>query len=313
MLERFFAAIVGQVEGFETRLGTNVCLAYFIIQVILVAIVNFLVKFLTNVPAFEMLYLRSVLVYLFNFAIMTEYGIDPYPEDQRKMRFLAMRGIFNFLATCFYVLSIKILTVTEATTLFYTNSIWIGFLGWFLLKDRISRYEILASLFGFAGIMFVIRPDIIFGLGREETSVEYFMNFWGILAGVAASISFTVLFMLIRRTKTQLNILIYNQIYNLMNLVIAPIGVFYQGWYWVSWEEIGLIVLMGFLHYGSKLCFNRGIQLEKSGKASFLGYFQIFISFGIDVVLGIDVDLTSLIGGALVLVSAVFMFIKPQN
>ena len=224
-----------------------------------------------------------------------------------------MRGIFNFLATCFYVLSIKILTVTEATTLFYTNSIWIGFLGWFLLKDRISRYEILASLFGFAGIMFVIRPDIIFGLGREETSVEYFMNFWGILAGVAASISFTVLFMLIRRTKTQLNILIYNQIYNLMNLVIAPIGVFYQGWYWVSWEEIGLIVLMGFLHYGSKLCFNRGIQLEKSGKASFLGYFQIFISFGIDVVLGIDVDLTSLIGGALVLVSAVFMFIKPQN
>ena len=181
MFERFFSAIINQIDAFEKTFGTNVCIAYFVIQIIFVAIVNFLIKFLTNVPAFEIIYLRSVLVYIFNFALMTEYGIDPYPEDQRKMRFLAMRGIFNFLSTGFYVLSIKILTVTEATSLYYTCTIWIGFLGWFLLKDRLSRYEILASLFGLAGIMFVIRPDIIFGLGKEETSEEYMMNFWGIL------------------------------------------------------------------------------------------------------------------------------------
>lgn len=313
MLDKLFAWFESKIDFWETRFGTKICPIYFLIQTILIALVNFLIKFLSNVPALQMIYLRSVLVYLFNFSIMTELSIDPYPEDQRKMRFLITRGAFNYFSTLFYVISIKILSIMEATTLFYTFSIWIGFLGWFLVKEKVTRYEVFASLFGFAGIMFVVRPSYIFGFDDTESSEVYLMNFWGIVAGLASAICFTVLFFMIKRTKTQLNILIYNQINNLCNLVITPIGVFYQGWYWIGWAEAVLIILMGFLHYGSQLCFIRGMQLEKSGKTSYVGYLQIPIAFGLDLILGVDLVLTSIIGGAIVFLSSFFLFIKPNN
>ena len=93
-------------------------------------------------------------------------------------------------------------------------------------------------------------------------------------------------------------------------MVICPIGVFYEGFKWISWEEAGLIFLMGFLHYGSQLCFNRGMQTDKKKKKSFyLGYLQIIFSLLVDLILGIEVLFTTLIGGGLVLVSSFFLSI----
>jgi len=313
MFSRFFSFFVSLINAFERRFGSKSCIAYFVLQTILLSLVNFLIKLLSNVPAFEIIYLRTVLIYLLNFMIMNQYSIDPYPEDQRKMKFLILRGIFNYLSTIFYVLSIKLLLILEATTLFYTFSIWMGFLSWFLLSEKLTKYEIFSSIFALAGIIFVIRPIGIFGLGNEETSEEYYWNFWGCCAGLSAAICYTVLFILIKRTKTQLNVFIYNQIYNLINLAISPIGIFYSGFVWIGWEECGLIVFMGLLHYCSQLCFNRGVQLEKTGKTSFLGYLQIALSFGFDVILGNYWYFTSIIGGVLVFLSSIFMVLKPDN
>ena len=313
MLDRLFSFFYKQINTFEKNFSNNACITYFIIQVILLGIVNFLIKFLSNVPGCEIVYIRTVLVYLINFALMTQYGIDPYPEDQRKMRFLIMRGVTTFLCTIFYVLSLKLLSIIEATTLYYTFSIWIGFFAWLLLSEKLSKYEILSSLFGIAGIVFIINPQLIFGSELEQTNDEYYKNIWGILAGLAGAICYTILFILIRRTKTQLHVTIYIQIYNLACLALAPIGVFYQGLYWLDWTEFGLIILMGFIEYVAQLCFNRGIQLEKTGKASIIGYLQIPLSFGIDLILEDVLYFPSIIGAILVFVSSIFMFIKPHN
>lgn len=312
MLEGFFTSFYEKIEEWENRAGNNAAVAYFVLQLVFVCAVNFLIKYLDNVPIFEMIYLRTIFVFLLNFLIMSELGIDPYPEDERKMRFLILRGVFNYLATIFYLMSLKVLSVTRSTSLFYTFSIWIGFVGYLLIKEKFTRYEFFSSLFGIAGLIFIVRPWIIFG-EEESLVISYTTKDIAIFLGVIASICYTVYYFLVRRTKIQLNILIYNQIYNLANMVLTPIGVFYEGFTWIGIEEALLILLMGFLHYFSQLCFNRGIQIDKTGKKSFLGYLQIFLSLGLDFILGIDVLLTTIIGAGLILASSFFLVFKSKN
>ena len=51
---------------------------------------------------------------------------------------LVMRGLFGFTANLSGPLSIKYIPLAKSTVLFYTNPIFIGIFGYFILKERIT-------------------------------------------------------------------------------------------------------------------------------------------------------------------------------
>ena len=75
---------------------------------------------------------------------------------------LAITGLFTGTAFALYATSLLLTDVVRVLLLFYLSPAWSTMLGLAFLGERITRYRILALLFGFAGLLVVLGAGVRF-------------------------------------------------------------------------------------------------------------------------------------------------------
>ena len=74
------------------------------------------------------------------------------------LRLHALRCLFGFCAMNFYFYAISHLHLAGAVALNFTSPLWIPFVAWFWLREKITPRFVLASLVGLAGVWFIRTP-----------------------------------------------------------------------------------------------------------------------------------------------------------
>lgn len=126
----------------------------------------------------QLVFFRNIIGVLFIAASILQ---RPMKQKGGKLGLLIFRGVVGTLSLYLLFYAIRTLGLGRASTYQYTYPIFLAFLSWLFLGEKLSRNEWIAILLGFGGILFVFRPDLsmslknhVIGLGNALlTAVAY--------------------------------------------------------------------------------------------------------------------------------------------
>ena len=125
------------------------------------SIMKFLVKYLyvnTNINSFEIGYWRSLISIILNLIYLSIVGVNLLSIKKSEVKYLMIRGFVGFLGLGCAFTALRLLTLSEATILFFTNPIFTTIFAFLILKERLKWYDAIICLSGFVGVVFMANP-----------------------------------------------------------------------------------------------------------------------------------------------------------
>jgi drug/metabolite transporter (DMT)-like permease len=249
-----------------------------------------------RLPTMEIVLARSLVVLaLCLWGLRGRSGALPGKEP----RLLFVRGLVGFTAlTCSYF-SVIHLPLAEATVIQYTNPVFTALLAAPVLGEAVHAAEILLALFGLFGVLLVARPPFLSGepSGLDSAAVSI------ALAGAVFSAG---AYVMVRRLRTEepLVTLFYFAFVSILGSLPVVIRSFLlpHGTEWVLLLAVGLSTHVG------QLCLTLGLQRERAGRATAVGYLQILFATLLGIAFFHEIpDGWSVAGAAVILASTVVL------
>ncbi len=158
------------------------------------------------IHTFEIQFFRSVgaLIILAPFAFAK--GWQCLKTEQPGLQIF--RNLVHFAAQLGWIVGLILLPLSEVFAIEFTTPVWATLLAAFVLGERLNRGRIIAVIFGFIGILIILRPGLS-AIGPGTLAVL------GAAVGFAITITATKA---LTRTDAPLTILLY------MSLIQLPIG-----------------------------------------------------------------------------------------
>ena len=255
-------------------------IAYILIATLSFAVMNIVVKDLSNLPALQVVFFRALGTFLFIFPYMLYKKVSIIGHQPK---FLLMRGVVGVISLATFFIAIQRIPLGSAISIRYLGPIFGAVLAAYFLKEKINKAQWLSFAVAFSGVIvlkgFDLRIDFI-SLGLTLIS--------------AATIG--VVFVLIRflgAREHYLTIINYFMVISmLVGLASFPIWQMPIGWEWISLLSIGIFGLIG------QIFMTRAFQLEETSVlapfkymeliyALILGYFIFNESYGLFALMGI--------------------------
>lgn len=227
-----------------------------------------------RLPSHELVLVRAVLTLGMSWAALRRAGLAVRSPDPARQRALLRRGAFGCLGlTCFYASLVR-LPLAEATLLQYTNPIWAAGLAALLLHERVGRRELLCLAASVAGVVLVVRPAALLGLGGGATIP---LDAVGVaLLGSVGSAAAYVTIRGLGTAEPAERVTLY------LPLITVPVTIpmAVAGWVWPTPREWAVLVAMSVATQLAQVQLTRGLQRERAARATAVGYLQLVFAAG---------------------------------
>lgn len=246
----------------------------------------------------EIVFARSVITLGLSWWSLWRLGLSPLGTNRRL---LFVRGLLGATALLFYFYSIVHLPLGEATLIQYTNPVFATVLAAVILRESLRAREILCLVASLLGVLFVGHPQS--GLPADSPTVNP-VYIGAALVGAACSGSAYTLVRKMRGTEHPLVIVGY------LPLLSVPMSLPFAiaQWQWPDpWEWL-LLIGVGVTTQLAQISMTRGLQLERTARATTAGYLQVaFAVLWGAVFLGEIPDLWTLAGAATIIGSTLVL------
>lgn len=256
------------------------------------AMMNVSVKYITHIPAIEIILFRSVFSLIFSYVVLKGQGVYVFGNNKKL---LIIRGIVGSVSLISFFYTLQKIPLASAVTMQYLSPIFTSILGIFILKERVRPSQFLFFAISFAGVLvlqgFDSRVDLVYaGIGIGSA----------FFSGLAYNV--------IRKLKNTEHPLVIIFYFPLVTLPFAAIVSYFgwvqpEGWDWVFLLWIGICTQTA--QYFMTLAY----QNANVAKISSLSYFGIIYAliFGF-FLFGETFQLLSYVGMGLVLVGILLNF-----
>ena len=148
-----------------------------------------------GISSFEGVFFRCFFILVANslYAAIFKVNLVGIPKTQWK--WVATRAFAGFVAGNLSYLALKSLDYSMAVVLEFTNPIFVGIFAAILLKEKITKFDYLALIMAFVGVLFYANPQWMGGQPNPTTlnansTVHTLLA--GIIIAVGASITVAV-------------------------------------------------------------------------------------------------------------------------
>jgi len=182
-------------------------------------------------------------------------------------KLLLLRGLLGFVAlSCVYYAVIH-LPLAEATVIQFTNPVLTALLAAPLLGESLRPIEVLIVLLGLLGVVIVARPPFL--AGDAAAGLDPY-----VVAVALVGAAFTAAaYVMVRRLRGEepLLVVFYFAAVSVAGSIpmVVPVFTMPRGWDW------GLLLAIGVTTHMGQLFLTRGLQMERAGRATAVGYLQI--------------------------------------
>lgn len=193
---------------------------------------KFLVKYLyvkTIMNSFEVAYWRAFIALLINIMYVYCHGINLFNIPRNNIRYLLIRGFTGFVGLACAFTALRLLTISQATVIFFTNPFFTSFLAFLILKERLVLCDILAMICGITGIFFMFRPSFVFGQAETDPLIsrtlfhngdyEYLGIGLGLLGAFCAGIAYTSS----RKVLSKTHFTIPSVLFSVFSTILMPV------------------------------------------------------------------------------------------
>ncbi len=260
--------------------------------------VNLLVKYLDYIPFFQLIIFRAVISAVISFITLKKLNIPVWGNDKKT---LLARGFFGTIALLLYFYSIQNLPLASAVTFQYLSPIFSTLLAYVILKESLSKKDILLFVLAFCGVY------LVKGFDSRITGFEVVIAVSGAaLAGVAYT-----LVSKLRHTDNEFVVVFYFPVVTIP--LVAPFAINYWVWpknsvHWLGALGVGLLTHM------AQIMMTKGYQQGKMKFVSIYKYAGVIIAIVTGYLLFDEsISWQSLLGICLILISLLLTNLKVKR
>ncbi len=205
----------------------------------------------------------------------------------------SLRGLFATIATFSIFYAVSVVPLADLVAITYAAPVFATLGAVVALGERIHMRRILSTVFGFAGVLIVLRP------GVEVLNPGAMI---GLVGAVAIAASLLTIKTLTRTDKPQA-IVAYSMLFVVPSALVAAAFV----WRTPTWTELGLLAAIGLLVSMAQMALTRAFMHGEATQILPFDFVRLILAslFGI-FLFGEPVDLWTWVGGAIILASTIY-------
>ena len=213
----------------------------------------------SELNAFQISFARSLFCLLVIFAILIFAGFNRIKTRRPKLHLF--RNIIHFGGQTGWLYGVAFLPLAEVFAIEFTAPIWTALLAIIILKERLTGYRAMSILFGFLGILIILRPGL--QIIQPAALVVLFATFC-----FASTYVFT---RHMSTTESPITIIFY------MNLVQLPMGFFASlpTWTYPPIDVWPWILLLGVTGLSSHFCFAHAFRYADAAVVTPLDFMRL--------------------------------------
>ncbi|RLA76743.1 MAG: EamA family transporter [Epsilonproteobacteria bacterium] len=264
-----------------------------------------------TIPPLEVTFFRNIAGVILVGATLWKH---PLRQSGGKPFLLIFRGTMGFLALLAYFYIMAYIPLGEAVTYNKTSPIFVAIFAYLFLNEKLPKTALLAIVVGFAGILFVAKPD---GFSFDK------YDLLGIFSGIGAALAYTSIRELRNYYDTRAIVLSFMGIGTIGPIILmllaphinAPEFDFLFAEYIMPFGfEWWLVLGLGLTATISQLLMTKAYELTKAGIVGTISYSNIIFAVIIGVMLGDPIpDIWTVLGIILVIMAGLLVAIPKSK
>ena len=89
---------------------------------------------------------------------MKARGLDPLYVPEKVRKPLLIRMSFGYVSNASMYAGLKLLSMSKATLLFWTQPMFVGVMGYLILGERFTKFDAAGLLLVFLGVVLISNP-----------------------------------------------------------------------------------------------------------------------------------------------------------
>ncbi len=249
-----------------------------------------------GIPVLEIVAARALVSLALSYVDVKRKGISLLGH---KKHLLVARGAVGVVALICVYYSVTHLPLAEATVLQYLHPMFTAILALIFLKEHIHLSLILSIICSFIGLLFIARPEIIFGLTGNDLS--YFAMGAALLGAFGSAIAY-VLVRKLNETEDASVIIFY------FPLIALPISIVLLGRDFVMpdiWTCF-ILLLVGIFTQVGQIGLTKAMKTEAAGRATAFSYLQVVFAVILGWMIFSEIpDFWVILGGGFIVTGAI--------
>ena len=249
----------------------------------------------------QLVFFRNIVGVVF---VLSSIWRRPVKQQGGKLGLLIFRGVVGTLSLYMLFYAIQTLGLGRASTYQYTYPIFLALFSWLLIGETLNSKEWTAIFIGFAGVLFVFRPDLslslrdnALGLGNALLTAISYLSIRQL--GVVYDTRSIILSFMLSGIVMPIISMLVGTYYPMDNLDFL-IGTFKwpdDASQWAGFLALGLTALMG------QRMLTQSFTYDKAGRVAAIGYSNILFSVLIGFFMGEAIPSVSMLMGMLLIVA----------
>lgn len=264
-------------------------ITYILIASLAFSVMNVLIKHVSRLPAFELVFFRSIGTLALVYILLRKNNI---PAFGSRRPILILRAIVGLTSLTLYFWALKTISVGTATSLRYMSPIFAAILAVFILKEKVKVVQWFLFLMAFLGVL------LIKGFSLDVTMI-------GLMAILTSSFLVGLVFVLIRKIGTSDHYLVIIFYFMFASFVVSGL---ITPFVWV--KPIGMewvyLISSGIAGFIGQLGMTKALQMEETSSIVPFKYSEIIFTLIAGWFLfGEQQNLFSLLGIACILMAVI--------
>ncbi len=292
-LRRFAETAAGPWLEFWTRQSPNIRgTIWLIFAALLFSVMMTLVKVLgSTFDSYQIAFFRVFPGMILTLPFLLRAGPRSFMTQRPWLHGVRVIAGGSGLAANFF--AIVHLPLADATAISFSRGLFIVPLAILMLREVVGPRRILATLVGFVGVIVILRPT-----GAVEPAA------WVALYGAVAVSVAIICVRILTRTDSSATLLFYSSVFQTLFLAVPA----FSGWVQPTWEQLGLLLLMGVVGVAAQGCFLRAYSIGETTALAPIDYTRLlFAAMAGYLVFGDVPDEWTVAGAAIIIGSTLYI------
>lgn len=261
------------------------------------AIMNLFAKYLQHLPAFELVFFRSVGSFIIGMTLLLKKGI-PILGTHRRLLF--SRGVVGMISMVLFFWGIQLIPFGSAVSLRYLSPIFAAIMAIFVLKERITSLQWGCFIMAFIGVV------LLKGFDAR-------VSFFGLFVISISAFCSAIVYIIIRKIgKREHPLVVVNYFMFIATLVGGVASIF--NWKTPIGAEWLLLLSMGVLGFFGQIFMTKAYQMASIGTVAPLKYLEAVFALLVGWIwFGEGYTFLALVGIALVVGGMVLNLFAKQS
>jgi len=257
------------------------------------------VRLAGNIPLFEKVFFRNFVSLLVAFFIILKTK-NKILENVENLKYLLARSLLGLLGVVLYFFAINNLFLADSSMLNKLSPFFVTFFAWLFLKEKLSKFQIVALIIAFFSALLIIKPKL-------ELSI--LPAFAGFLSAMFAGAAYTLVRFLGSREKPATIVFFFS--------LISVIGMFplmIMDFKIPTFSQLIFLLGTGIFAAIGQFGLTLAYKFAKASEVAIYNYTNIIFSAIIGYFLWKEIsDTWSIVGGMLLISTSIIVYFYSKK